>query len=538
MKLVGLKNTNWYLKNILLKILLSYKLFIQKGTDRMNLELSRKSKMPLYLQIKDQIKERIFKGELPAGFMLPPERKLADKLDVNRSTILNAYRELKAEGLVESRVGKGTLVMPYEDSHVSSLIQPKHPLAWQYLLSDEAYRFNDISIMEMLRLDGARQPVISFATGMADPSLYPIEDYFKLDMNKYAAFKALGHSPVEGHFELRDAIKQIQGEKGIQSKINEIMVLSGSQQGLDLIARCLLNPGDTVIVQEPTYIGTLHIFASAGVKVIGVPLDENGMHMDIVETMIKKHKPKLIYTVPTFQNPTGITMDINARIQLLNIAYTHQIPIIEDDAYGDLRYEGVSLPTLKALDQYGYVIYLNTFSKTLFPGIRVGWLCGQKEMVHQLAIKKQLNDLHTSSLSQVFLENYLKKGAFEQHLVEIRKKYKEKRDCMLDCFERNAPKGVEWTKPQGGLYIWCELPETVSASKLVISAKDKGIVFVPGTAFYSNKKGDSYLRLNFTYPSITEIKKGMKILFKLIQDESCHNVEIEAEDSTLYNPIY
>lgn len=506
----------------------------------MNLELTRKGKMPLYFQIKDQIKEKIFKGELPPGFMLPPERKLADQLGVNRTTILNAYRELKAEGLVESYVGKGTVVMCYEASehHIPNLITPKHSLAWQYLISDEAYRFNDKSIMEMLKVDAGAKPIISFATGMADPRLYPVADLLSEMNTDNNADKAFMHTPVEGDLKLREELLKLQAEKGIQSEIEEVLVLSGSQQGLDLISRCLLNPGDTVIVQEPTYIGALHIFSSFGVKIIGVPLDEKGMHLDIMEVMIKKHKPKFIYAAPTFQNPTGLTMDIQERVQLLNIAYTYQVPIVEDDAYGELRYEGTQIPTLKALDQHGYVLYLNTFSKTLVPGIRVGWLCGSKEIVHQLAIKKQLNDLHTNSLSQVMLARYLQRGLLKNHLDKILEKYKEKRDCMLNSLNQYAPEGVEWMEPKGGLYIWCRLPSEISASQLVLKAKEEGIIFVPGTAFYPNRKGDCYIRLNFTYPTRSEIEKGMERLLKLVKTESSRRTKADLKDSTLFNPIY
>ncbi len=506
----------------------------------MNIQLDRESKMPLYMQIKNQIKGMIFSGILPAEYLLPPERKLADKLEVNRSTILNAYRELKSEGLVDSKVGKGTMVTSHESKPMTSLVPPKQGLTWQYLLSDEAYRFNDSSIMEMLKANG-NHPIISFATGMADPALYPIDEFYQnvsSDMEKRRS--ALGHTPVEGSIQLREAIAELQREKGMDSELEEQLILSGSQQGLDLIARCLLNVGDTVILQEPTYIGTLHMLMSVGVKVIGVPVTEKGMRLDIMETLIKKHKPKLIYVIPTFQNPTGITMNLETRIKLINIAYSNQVPIIEDDAYGDLRYEEIPhLPTLKSLDQYGHVLYLNTFSKTLFPGIRIGWVCGPKEIIHRLAIKKQLEDLHTSSFSQVFLADYLKRGLFHEHLLKICDKYREKRDCMLELLEKKKIEGLQWTKPAGGLYIWCRLPIHVSAEQLLLKAKEKGVIFVPGTAFYPNQQGDEYIRLNFTYPSIKEIQKGMEILLEVIKTESknCF-VKNKNEDTSIYNPMY
>jgi len=505
----------------------------------MKIQLDRESRIPLYIQIINQIKAMIFSGALPPEYLLPPERKLAEELEVNRSTILNAYRELKAEGLVHSRIGKGTMVVPYESKTQVSIRPPEHRLTWQYLLSDEACRFNDIRIIEMLRVNGD-QPIISFATGMADPALYPVDEFYPdITYDIVKKKRALGHTLVEGCVELRKTIMKMQKEKGIDSLLEELLILSGSQQGLNLVARCLLNAGDTVIVQEPTYIGALQIFSNAGVKIISVPVEEKGMRLDIMETLIKKHKPKLIYVIPTFQNPTGTTMDLKSRIKLLNIAYSNQVPIIEDDAYGELRYEGNTFPSLKALDQYDHVLYLNTFSKTLFPGIRIGWMCGPKEIIHQLTVKKQLEDLHTSTFSQVFLTEFLKSGRFQVHIDESCRYYREKRDTMLKKLENSRIKGLRWVRPSGGLYIWCGLPLNISADTLLLKSKEKGVIFVPGSAFFLNNKGNEYIRLNFTYPTVKEIEKGMMILLNVIEEENKKNQEkIINKDSAICNPIY
>ncbi len=503
----------------------------------MDIKITRNSSTPLYIQIYHQIQEEILAGRLPSGYRLPPERKLAATLNVNRSTVLNAYRELKASGLVDSQVGKGTIVAQpatFGDENNQNMV---NPISWGQIYNQNAHKNNDSIVLDLIEITN-KADIISFAAGMASPELYPMDDLTKITvkvMQDYG-YKALMHTPIEGHVGLRNSIKALQESMGITSKIEEIMILSGSQQGLDLIARVLLETGDTILVEEPTYLGALQLFRNMDVRVIGVPIDQNGMRMDILESHIIRYKPKLIYTMPTFQNPTGAVMSLERRKKLLDLAYYFEIPIIEDDAYGFLRYDGETLPTLRAMDSYGYVLYLNTFSKILFPGLRVGWFTIPRAVVKQFALAKQNIDIHTNSLSQWILNEYITEKLLPSHLEKVKKAYLKRRDCMLNALQKYHPSGVTWNVPEGGLYIWCKLPENIDASKILLSAGKHNVAFVPGETFYSARQGKNYIRLNFTCPSIKAIEKGIKCLMTIINDE----INSDNENTTYMDttPIY
>lgn len=487
----------------------------------MDIKINRNTGTPLYIQIYRQIQEEILAGRLPSGYRLPPERKLAETLNINRSTVLNAYRELKASGLVDSQVGKGTIVAQHTTFVQENSQDIIKPIAWGQIYNQSAYKNNDSIVLDLVEITN-KANMISFAAGMASPELYPMKEINDITvkvMQKYG-HKLLMHTPIEGHVGLRKSIITLQNEMGITSKLEEIMILSGSQQGLDLIARVLLERGDTVIVEEPTYLGALQVFKNMDVKVIGVPIDENGMRMDILESHIIRYKPKFIYTMPTFQNPTGTVMSLERRKKLLDLAYYFEIPIIEDDAYGMLRYEGEELPTLKAMDSYGYVLYLNTFSKILFPGLRVGWFTIPKAVVKQFALAKQIIDIHANSLSQWILNEYIEEKFLNNHIEKMKSEYLKRRNCMLKALQKHGSDEVSWNIPEGGLYIWCQLPENMDASKILAEASRQNIAFVPGETFYASRQEKNYMRLNFTCSDSESIEKGIQCLMTIINKES------------------
>ncbi|PKM50301.1 MAG: PLP-dependent aminotransferase family protein [Firmicutes bacterium HGW-Firmicutes-7] len=503
----------------------------------MKITIDKNNKAPIYMQIKVEIKKRIYSGELMPYELLPSERKLADELGVNRSTVLNAYRELKAEGLIDSHIGQGTQIMPLENNEEKSVKQPVFPISWHHMLSQEALRAQDTSLINMMKVS-SKDKLISFAAGIADPALYPIKSFEAVSsiVNAYS-YEPFLHTPVKGLYLLREGICKLMESKGISPVPEEVIVLSGSQQALDLIARNYLDMGDTVIVEEPTYLGALQIFKAAGVKVIGVPVHSKGIRMDILEALITKHKPKFIYTMPTFQNPSGSVMDMAHRLKLLELSYTYQVPIIEDDAYSALRYNGNEIPTLKALDKRGNVLYLNTFSKFLLPGLRIGWLCGPVTVIKQLAIRKQMMDLHANSLGQWLITEYLKNNQLDEHITKIIKVYRIKRDTMVNALQQYAPEGVKWSIPEGGFYIWCELPERIDSKNLLMKAIEAGVAYVPGETFYSGKQGQNFIRLNFSFPSCDDIKKGIKILMKVILD-TLEMTKDTASEKVEVNPMF
>lgn len=487
--------------------------------DEMDIQIDRSSSTPVYLQIRNQIREKILSGELPAAFRLPPERSLAEMLGVNRSTVLNAYRELKADALIISRIGQGTVVSgesPQEIHPVDML--KREPISWRQFFSRSAARAREPLLRDLMELTG-RKDVISFAAGISPPELYPMDSLQRVyeRMMREGGPSVLLHCPTEGHYPLRESIAQLLKGRGIDTSAEEVIILSGSQQGLEIASRVFVDPGDIVIVEEPSFFCALQIFEAAGARLLSVPVDENGMRMDILEQLLTRYKPKLIYTMPTFQNPTGVVMDLQRRHQLLNIAYKYNVPILEDDPYGELRYEGRPLLPLKALDQHGYVMYLSTFSKVLFPGLRIGWMTAPRGVIRQFAYVKQNIDLHSNSISQWLLDGFIRENLLADHIERMKREYLLRRNKMLEALEQYALPGICWNRPRGGLYLWCRLPEQTAQSKLIARAGEYKVAFVPGSPFFVDNQGENYVRLNFSFSSREIINEGILRLMKAVE---------------------
>lgn len=484
----------------------------------MRIIINRNADTPVYLQIKNQLRDMIFSGELPAGSLLAPERTLAGELGVNRSTVVKAYQELKADGLVDSQVGKGTIVCSQILSRPGLSEGYINPLPWYQLFTASTVAGNDNVIRDIMAISGGDE-LISFAGGIPAPELYPVQVLQELQAELFAtAGKELFlHSAVEGYYPLRESISQLLRQRRITAAAKDIVILSGSQQGLDFAARAFIRPGDTVMVEEPTFFGAIQIFRSAGARVIGVPIDKDGMRVDVLEALLARHKPKFIYTLPTFQNPSGVTLSQERRVQLLNLAYQYQLPIIEDDPYGELYYGKTPVVPLKALDRHGYVIYLSTFSKSLFLGLRVGWVTAAPQVLAKFAYFKQMTDLHVNTPAQWLLDVFIRRGHYVQQLARLRPEYARRRDCMLAALEKYQVSGTSWNTPAGGYYIWCRLPDNSIRHKLVTNAGKRGVVFLPGEVFYPDgTQGDTHVRLNYTFVGLEQITEGIKRLMQAV----------------------
>jgi DNA-binding transcriptional MocR family regulator len=485
----------------------------------MHITIDRMGQSPVYLQIRNQIREMILSGVLPSGYRLPPERKLAELLGVNRSTVVGAYRELEADALIESHVGQGTRVRWTAAPEDGAEQGEVSALGWSQLFRGEPYRVQAPLTRDLMEL-ASQDEVISMAAGMAAPELYPVDLLREIqdEVMRDEARAVLQYGPTEGYYPLRESISRLMGSRGTLVSPEEIIPLAGSQQGLDLVARVLLDPGDVVVVEEPSFFCALQVFRSTGARLVGVPVDGHGMRVDLLEAILSRRKPKLIYTLPTFQNPSGSTMTLERRRGLLELAYRYQIPILEDDPYSELRYEGSPLPSLKSLDQHGYVIYLSTFSKMLFPGLRVGWLAAPRPLIRQVALTKQLVDLHSDNLSQRIIDRYLRRGLLEGQLVRARECYRSRRDVMLDSLEGGHLPGLVWNSPDGGIYLWCRLPGGLSSTRLLAPASRRKVAFVPGEAFHLAGNGQEYLRLNFSLPEPARIREGISRLMDALRD--------------------
>ncbi len=503
----------------------------------MRITIARESKTPVYIQIADQIRRQIEIGEIPDGQHLPSERKLAALLGVNRTTVLNAYSELKADGLLGAHVGNGTIVQRILDEKNDHKAGSSEPV-WNQMFSQYAARFDSSLVKELLEL-ASRTDFISFATGIASPDSGPIDilDGFENALAQKENIRALLHSPTEGFLSLRRAMCAVMQKRGVYCNYEEVMMLSGSQQGIDLAARVFLDPGDIVVIEEPTYFPAIQLFRTAGARIMTVPVDENGMKVDVLEQLLHRYRPKLIYTIPTYQNPTGTEMSLDRRKRLVELARQFNVVILEDDAYGDLCYEGSQLPLLKALDNSGYVVYLSTFSKNVYSGLRLGWLAADKRIIKAFSSSKQLMDLHSSSLSQWLIERFVLSGGLGTHMKAICLEYKERRDIMFDALSRYAPRGVTWNRPKGGYYIWCRLPIGLSANKLISKAAEYKVSFIPGTPFFNSEQGDDYIRLNFTYAPKDRIEEGIKLLCKAMKELLSDAADTNDESISEVNPI-
>ncbi len=502
----------------------------------MRIVIDRESNTPVYIQIFEQVRRQILSGELLPGFRLPAERKLAESLGVNRTTVLNAYRELKAEGLVGSRVGNGTIVLSYLDEDLS-VDKSSHEPAWNQIFSQYANRLDSYLVKDLLVLAN-RTDVISFATGIASPETGPIQALAGIEheLIQNRNYRAFIHTPTEGLLSLRQAIGRLMQKRGVYCQPDEIMMLSGSQQGIDLAARIILDPGDIVVVEEPTYFPAIQVFRAAGARVISVPIDDKGIKVEVLEQLLHRYRPKLIYTIPTFQNPSGTELELERRKRLVELASKYNVIILEDDAYGDLCYEGRLLPMLKSMDNDGHVIYLSTFSKNIYSGLRLGWMVAHKKIIKEFASGKQLMDLHSNSLSQWIVERFIENGSLEAHLIKICGEYRSRRDIMYEALSKYAPKDLIWNRPKGGYYIWCRLPDGVSASKLVAKAADYKVSFVPGSPFFASGQGDDYIRLNFTFAPVKDIDEGIKRLCAAMK-ELLHEKGQDDYSMTEINPI-
>ncbi len=335
----------------------------------MEISIDRSSREPIYRQISRQIRELITSGRLPAGFRLPPERRLAEAVGVSRSTVLIAYQELRADALIDAHVGRGTTVTqpaapPGEDG-------AGHELPWRQLFGAAAAAYQDPLVGDLLRVT-ERVDAIPLSFGMPAPELLPFAELRDTITEVLAdtGAAALLHCPTEGLTALRETLARMMAARGVRCDPAEVLVLSGSQQGLDLVARVLLDPGDPVVIEQPSFIGALQTFRGARARLIGVPVDEHGMRVDVLESVLSRFRPKLIYTLPTFQNPSGAVLPLERRQRLLALAHRFQVPVLEDDPYSELRFEGEPVPSLRALD--ASVLHLSTFSKLLFPGMRLG----------------------------------------------------------------------------------------------------------------------------------------------------------------------
>ena len=370
--------------------------------------------------------------------------------------------------------------------------------------------------------------VISFGGGMPDPKLFPKEEIAKITYQIISeqGEKALQYGPTEGIEIFRKEIFNFMHKENIKVKdADHIIVTSGSQQGLDILGRILIDPGDVIIIELPTYLAAINAFKIYEPKLIGIPVDEEGIKTDILEKKVAElirngEKIKFIYTIPTCQNPTGLSMSLDRRKHLLEIASKYDLLVVEDDPYSYFLYEPVKVTPLVTLDNEDRVLYMSTFSKILSPGLRLGWIAGEKQIIEKISIAKQSMDLCTSTLTQYIAAEALRQGVIERHIPKVREVYRKKRDTMLKALEEYMPEGCRWARPIGGMFILAWTPEKIDTKKMLLKCiKKYKVAYVPGQSFYVDGSGTNTMRLNFTYPTVEQIDKGIQYLSEAIKEE-------------------
>jgi len=390
---------------------------------------------------------------------------------------------------------------------------------WEYRYAHRMQKMGSSVIRELLKL--TEQPdIISFAGGLPAPDIFPVEEFrqacnYVLD---HFGPQALQYSTTEGYTPLREMIARHTARYAVEVTADNILITSGSQQALDFIGRLFVNRGDYIVVESPTYLGALQAWNAYGAQYIPVRADENGMIVDELEAALRIG-PKFIYVLPNFQNPSGSTLSLERRQKLIELADRYGVPIVEDDPYGQLRYEGEHIPSIVTLDsEYrgpngghysGNVIYLSTFSKLLAPGLRLAWVIAPPEVIRKLVMAKQAADLHTPSFNQYVAYEVAKGGFLDEHVKKIRAVYKERRDVMFEMMEEMFPAGVTWSKPHGGMFLWGVLPEGMDAADVLKRAIEKKVAFVPGEAFHPRGGGKNTMRINFSYSSPETIREGV-----------------------------
>ena len=491
------------------------------------LTLQPSGTQPLYQQITETLQREIADGTLPAGTRLPSSRQLAHDLRVSRITVVTAYAELEAVGAIEARGGSGTYVLPPwtpprpagrggETPAPSSA--PALP-PWQRTLVHPGNAEREEMLGQVLR--GPLTPdTVGFAWGAGDPRLIPITEFRRalVDVLDCDGPAALGPEGGAGYLPLRHWLADYLQQNGIDATPGDILITGGTQQTISLVAETLLQPGDRVITEVPTWPGALEVFEAAGARVIGIPLDRGGMQHDRLVDALETEQPRLIYTVPTFQNPTGVVMSARRRRALCALAEQYGVPILEDDHVREVRFGQPIPPPLAAFDHRGDVIHAGGFTKSLIPSLRIGYVVARGPLREALIARKRTADLFGSALMQRALTAFLESGAVDRHWRRVSRVYHRRHTLMLRALERYFPSGSEWSGVSGGLVLWVRVPRGISVAALHDTAAAAGVGFARGAAFFPEPADQPFVRLNFAAVDESEIEHGIAVLGRLAQE--------------------
>jgi DNA-binding transcriptional MocR family regulator len=483
----------------------------------MFIHLDRASHIPIYLQIKESVRSLIVQGTLRPGERLPSTRQLAAELGINRMTVDAAFSQLEADGLITSHVGRGTFVnRPAAVERAQRMDANRDPEAvsrlWAPLFVD--YRPTPMSLPTMSARNGVK--TISFVAAAPGPDLFPAIDFRRCAdsvlKRRTAEFSRIGSS--DGLASLKSYLARWFTQNGMQASEDEIVITTGCQQSMDLIRKLLIGPGDSLVMENPTYPGAVTALAPSPVERLPLPVADSGLDLRGLNSLLNHNRCKLIYAVPNFHNPTGRTMSLEARRQLVTLASQLRIPIVEDDVFGELRYSGPVLPTLRSLCPE-MVIYIGSFSKILTPGLRLGWVLAPQPVIRQINMLKQATDLHTNLLIQAIMDEFCRRDLLNRHMKRVRRIFMKRRDALADALHRHFSLDARFEVPDGGLSMWVSLPHDFNTEDLLPLAADRGVQYLPGSAFYFRSHLYNSLRLSFAAEPEERIEEGIRILGSL-----------------------
>jgi len=482
----------------------------------MLLDLDKKSKVPLYCQIFEIFKEKIERGDLPAESVLPPTRQVAASNRVNRATVQHAYRILLEKGFTSSRVGQGTIVS-YRTSKNLKKKKMQRPVrspgaSWMNAMARNQTRAHESTLRNLIYM-ALEKKGINLAVSEPSPELFPLAE-FRRCMNRVLRREGktlLQHGSVEGYLPLRRLLAKYMQKYQIDLDEKEIIIISGTQQGLDLLSRIFIDRGDSVLMEAPTYPGAIELFHSIGARCCYLPVENREAWQEGLLSQLTGNNIRMIYTIPVCHSPTGIVIPLEARKEFLKCVSAFPVPVIEDFSMGELLFRSPNLP-LKALDTRGQVLSLGSFSKQLFPGLRLGWVAAPLPIIEKLKLLRQTSDLHSSLLVQGALAEFWHRGDFQRHAWKSNKVYEARMKLALGSLEQYFPPEVEWIEPEGGFSIWLKFPGEIDGVDLFLKALDHGVVCCPGILFYGDGSGRHRIRLSYSHPDEDALEKGIKIL--------------------------
>ncbi len=466
---------------------------------------------PIYLQIKDYIKEMISKGMLQKDLKLPSTRVLSELLNVSRNTIILAYQYLEDEGFIYTIRGKGSFI-----SYVKIEYMNGWDIDWSEKINDLTQLAEELDIMK----HGIKweRGMISFTSIAPDERLFDIEGFKRAFLDRFSleGEKLLNYGYAKGYAPLIEFIKEYMKNKGVNIEGKDVLVTNGFTEGFDILLSALTERGDRIICENPTHNTAIKIMKLHGLEIVGIGVKEDGINKIELKNALGEKPAKLAYLVPSYHNPTGIVMSPERRVQIFNILKQHKVPIIEDGFNEELRYSGSHIsPLITLCGEEDGVIYIGSLSKVLFPGIRIGWIIGNKRLISYLESIKRSRNIHTSFIDQAVLYEYLKSGNFEKYIKRVRKEYKEKYEFAKQCAKEYIP--CKKIMGEGGLHIFIELDNHINAWNLLEECSNRGVIFTPGDRFFTDESGSNTLRLGFSRVSKADIEKGFKIIGNTIK---------------------